>query len=94
MITRKEAIQKVEQIICTDREQQYGTPENNFATIAKLWNAYLGRRNEISPSDVAMMMVLLKVARISNGNYKEDSYIDLAGYALCGAEIASMEEEG
>lgn len=92
MINRKEALQKVEQIVCQDREQQYGSPEDNFATIAKLWNAYL-KKDIIRPSDVAMMMALLKVARIATGNYKEDSYIDLAGYAICGAELASMEED-
>ena len=32
---------------------------------------------------------LLKIARISTGTFKEDSFIDLAGYAACGYEIAS-----
>ena len=36
--------------------------------------------------DVAMMMALLKVARIKAGG-TDDSFVDLAGYAACGAEI-------
>ena len=36
-----------------------------------------------------MMMALLKIARIKSGTATEDSYIDLAGYAACGGEIAT-----
>lgn len=39
--------------------------------------------------DVAMMMALLKIARIRTGTATDDSYVDLAGYAACGAEINS-----
>ena len=38
--------------------------------------------------DVAMMMALLKVARIKAGD-KADSFIDLAGYAACAGEIVT-----
>lgn len=68
-----------------DREHDYGTPEDNFKTIAGLWSAYLGK--EISSLDVAMLMALMKIARIKAGT-KPDSFVDLAGYAACGAEIA------
>lgn len=92
MLTRKEILQKVEQIVCQDREKQYGSPEDNFTKIAKLWNAYRGT-DDITPADVAVMMALLKIARISSGEYKEDSWIDLVGYAICGGAIASMEDD-
>ena len=39
-------------------------------------------------ADVAMMMALLKVARINAGD-KADSFIDLAGYAACAGEIVT-----
>jgi hypothetical protein len=39
--------------------------------------------------DVAMMMALLKIARIQSGTATEDSFVDLAGYAACGGEIAT-----
>lgn len=35
-----------------------------------------------------MMMGLLKVARIATGTGTHDSFVDLAGYAACGGEIA------
>lgn len=53
----------------------------NHQRIADLWNAYLnGRRALIAPEDVAVMMILLKVARLGNG-YHRDSVVDIAGYA-------------
>ena len=42
----------------------------------------------VTTEDVPMMMALLKIARASTGKFKADNYIDLAGYAACGMEIA------
>lgn len=39
-----------------------------------------------------MMMCLLKVARIRSGGGTGDSFVDLAGYAACGAEIKELQE--
>ena len=91
-MTRKEFLQEAESIVCTDREEQYGKPENNFGIIADLWSAYLER--EVSPIDVACMMTLLKIARIKTGkHFKSDSWVDAIGYLACGGEIdAKMEE--
>lgn len=49
--------------------------------------------NHINAKDVATMMGLLKVARIATG-YKEDNFVDLAGYAACAGEIAAAERGG
>lgn len=46
----------------------------------------------IDANDVAMMMALLKIARIAAGGGKADSWIDLAGYAACGAECEGVTE--
>ncbi len=76
------------------RTQDYGTPENNFQTIADFWNVYLNARTystlstEITPTDVALMMDLLKTARLINSPNHADSWIDKAGYAACGAEVS------
>lgn len=83
--TRRAILREAEKNICGQREQDYGSPESNFAIIAELWTAYTG--HEFSALDVAMMMVLLKVARIKNGGGTGDSFVDLAGYAACGGEI-------
>lgn len=90
-MTREEILNKAKQCVCGQREQDYGTPESNFQLIADLWNDYLGT-NDISPTDVAMMMALLKIARIKNGGGTGDSFVDLAGYAACGGEINSCKQ--
>lgn len=86
-MTRPEILQKAEACVCGHREQEYGSPENNFQTIANLWRAYKGV--DFTAVDVAMMMALLKIARIQSGTATEDSFVDLAGYAACGGEIAT-----
>lgn len=83
---RAEILEAARQCVCGEREQEYGTPENNFALVGKLWEAYTG--HAFSAKDVAMMLALLKVARIKTG-VKADSFVDLAGYAACAGEIAA-----
>jgi len=92
---RKTILEKASSIVNGDREKSYGKPEDNFRRIGMMWNAYLGPAisRPLAPSDVAAMMALLKIARIASGNYSEDSWIDLAGYAACGGELASFEQE-
>ena len=84
--TRTEILETANKIVNGRREHEYGSPEDNFGRIAASWSAYLGA--EITPVDVAMMMALLKITRIKTGTATEDSFIDLAGYAACGGEIA------
>lgn len=86
MSTRAEILDEAKKCVCGQRELNYGTPENNFALIGRLWEAYTGV--PFSPEDVAMMMALLKIARIKKGK-NVDSYVDLAGYAACAGEIAT-----
>ena len=92
-MNRAEFLEMAKEIICNDREGQYGAPEDNFGFIAELWTAYLGSETIIvTPQDVACMMALLKVARIrSSIRYKGDSWVDALGYLACGAEIACRE---
>ena len=85
-MTRKECLKKAETCVTGKREQDYGTPENNFKLIADLWNSYL-RAQIIQPVDVSMMMALLKIARIRSGKATDDNFVDLAGYAACGSEV-------
>ena len=85
---RKEILTRAEECVNGSREQDYGSPEDNFNTIANLWNAYLGNKVfQLEAIDVAMMMALLKIARIRSGNGTADSFVDLAGYAACGGEL-------
>lgn len=93
-MTRPEILEAARACVCGEREQEYGSPENNFATIAGLWEVYLDAAHpedcihSIDPKDVAIMMALLKVARIATGS-SLDSFVDLAGYAACAGEVAA-----
>lgn len=84
--TRAEILDAAKKIVTGEREQQYGKPEDNFAVIAEFWTTYIG--HPISSEDVAIMMALLKIARIRSGNYKTDSFVDGVGYLSLAAEIA------
>ena len=91
-MTRKEILDTAEKMVNGDRQDDYGTPEQNFERIAMLWTHYLGpnRLNVgITPVDVAAMLALLKIARVASGHGKSDNWIDLAGYAACGGELQS-----
>jgi len=86
-MTREEVLEKAKSIVNGDRDQAYGKPEDNFAKIARLWSTYLDEH--IGREDVAIMMMLMKIARLASSEYQSmDSWIDIAGYAACGAEIA------
>ena len=89
-MNRKEILDTAIKCVCGEREQDYGTPENNFSLIANLWSAYHG--GTFTAKDVAIMMCLLKVARIKTGS-SEDSFVDLAGYAACAGEIETKRLE-
>lgn len=88
MNKREECLNLANKCVNGEREQDYGSPCDCFTTIAKLWSVYLGR--DITPVDVANMMILLKVAR-NQHKPKADNWIDLAGYSACGYEISSND---
>lgn len=94
-MTRLDCLKAADKCVNGNREQDYGTPESNFKTIAQMWNAYLHALNkpDLEPHDVAAMMSMLKIARIASGHSKDDNWIDLAGYAACGAELNTAKGE-
>jgi hypothetical protein len=43
----------------------------------------------ITATDVAVMMTLLKIARIRSNPHNLDNWVDACGYMACGGEIAA-----
>ena len=86
-MNRSECLDKAKEIVNGARQENYGSPEKNFEEIARYWSIFLDR--DISAIDVALMMVLMKLARLQNKPDHDDSWIDIAGYAANGAEIAT-----
>lgn len=88
---RSEILSTATQYTTSDRNSQYGEPEDSFGRIAEYWSVYLNR--DLTPVDVSVMMALFKVARIEANPGKADSWIDLVGYGACGGEIATTDDE-
>lgn len=87
---KNDILDKAKTIINGERQGTYGNAEDNFASIAAFWSTYLN--TPIDSTDVANMMILMKVDRNSSGVYKDDNYIDICGYAALGGEIAAGKE--
>lgn len=90
---RERCLNDAARCILHDRDKQYGSPEDNFSIIANMWNAYLGNKmlSKLKPHDVAVMMTMLKFARIATGEPKYDNWVDAVGYCACGCEVQGRE---
>ena len=74
---RGSILDEAKDVINGERQNHYGDPEDSFALIAEYWSTYMEKN--ITPQDVAMMMVLFKLARESH-QHKRDNLVDAAGY--------------
>lgn len=96
---RTEILNEAINLINGDRNNDYGDPVDDFQTTADFWQVYLSRtmtaRGELNlrPHDVAVMMMLLKVARISWTPQKKDHWADIAGYDGCGWDCVMRQDE-
>jgi hypothetical protein len=83
-------LDRAKEIVTNDRQNTHGHPEDSFRRIADLWSGYLtvGLHEE----DVAVMMALVKVARIMENPRHADNWIDGAGYFACGGEVALRDK--
>lgn len=96
---RGEILETAAKIVTGGKNKQYGEPEDNFAVIAEYWSTYLSQHNGgrvilLTPMDVAVMMALFKIGRITTaGEFAADSYVDCAGYAAIAGEMATGVEQ-
>jgi hypothetical protein len=91
MNLRSQILADAEKLINGDRNNAYGPPSQDFERTAIMWTAYLDGRTILEAHDVAAMMCLLKLSRISWQPENRDSWTDLAGYAACGYETTQPE---
>lgn len=93
---RGKILREAEGLITGDRNKNYGSPTENFDTTAALWNAQLGHKLKpgqvFTATDVALLMVQLKMARLKTSTSKRDHYLDIAGYIACGWECQEAED--
>lgn len=88
-MTRAEILAEASSLVCGDRDKQHGDAHESFGRVAALWSADLGV--EIGPVDVARLLALFKLARTKGNPALQDSWVDAAGYAALGGEIAAAE---
>ena len=74
-----------------DRGRVYGSSRTNHERISELWSGYLG--DYISPMQVSMCMLLVKVSRLTETPNHKDSIKDLIGYAAIYNELLDSYEE-
>ena len=85
--SRGSILDTAKEYVTKDRAADHGDMEDNFQRIADYWSVHLDQR--IDAHDVAVMMTLLKVARIKSNPRHMDNFIDGAGYLACGGELVS-----
>lgn len=91
-------LHKAEALINGDRQQDYGDKLQNFAQIAMLWQGLLATKlkvtSAITPEDVALCMMAVKMARLAKSPDHKDSILDIAGYAGCYDKLQAEREAG
>ena len=91
-MTKEEILKKARDLITGDRNETHGDAFQNNAEIAEFWNIYLDKKLQpmasITAEDVALMMVLMKISRNTQGKKNNlDNFIDMCGYAAIAGEI-------
>ena len=71
-----------------DKEVAYGPPKKHFTLVAEYWTSHLNARFgeeglpavSLTPTDVCLMMALIKAARLAQTPTHRDSQVDGGGY--------------
>ena len=85
-MTRSEILDLAKTYVTQDRAATHGNAERNFGLIAVYWSAHLDAN--VTAADVAVMMTLLKLARLKSNIGNLENWTDGCGYLACGGEIA------
>jgi hypothetical protein len=72
--------------LVTRRRREYGDPVELFDHIARRWSLTLGTK--VSPAQVALCLIDLKLARLARDPKHLDSVVDVAGYAAVLREVS------
>ena len=84
-MTGEEMLKQASEIIAA-RRATYGDPKPFMETLAQRWSMTLGRN--VTPSQVVLCLLDLKIARLANDPVHQDSICDLAGYAAILQEVS------
>ncbi|WP_324075497.1 MAG: DUF6378 domain-containing protein [Erythrobacter sp.] len=73
--------------VLEERRDDYGDPAEQFRAIADRWSITLGA--PITPAQVALCMIDLKLTRLTYDPGHIDSMVDIIGYAALLREVRS-----
>lgn len=82
---------KRDEILDEAKRLTTGAPES-FAKVGIVWEQIIGV--PVSAADVALMMSVVVIFRATESPTKADNWVDLAGYAALGGEIAGAVTPG
>jgi len=71
--------------VFANRCKQYGGPRAFFQALAMRWSLTLG--HTVTPAQVVLCMIDLKLERLTNNPAHKDSIVDIAGYAAVLHEV-------
>jgi hypothetical protein len=71
--------------VLEERRDDYGDPAEQFRAIADRWSITLGM--PVTPAQVALCMIDLKLARLAYDPRHADSVVDVIGYAALLREV-------
>ena len=71
--------------LVTRRRGEYGEPVDLFEHIAQRWSLTLSAN--VSPAQVVLCLIDVKMARLARDPRHLDSQVDVAGYAACLREV-------
>jgi hypothetical protein len=73
--------------VLEERRDDYGDPADQFTAIAARWSITLGQ--PVTPAQVALCMIDLKLVRLAYDPGHVDSLVDVIGYAALLREVRS-----
>jgi hypothetical protein len=79
--TAEKILDEASRLIYGQRQSDYGSVAENFGRIASIWSMIVGV--EITAEQVTLMMIGVKLARLTNTIAHRDSWVDIAGYVGC-----------
>lgn len=90
-MTRSDILEAAHQAVTVDRAATHGAIEDSFSLVAAIWSARLGV--SITAAQVAILLVDLKTVRAWGNPGHADNWVDMAGYAAIGGELAGPKIE-
>ena len=72
--------------VVANRRRAYGDPATSMAAVAQRWSITLGLT--VTPAQVTLCLIDLKLARLAHDPNHLDSMVDIAGYAAVLREVS------